>query len=109
MQSTNAAMNAKEIESTATRCRRTRLTLKAVMEVLARPGVFVLLFIASLTYIGYGATYEGLSPFEPETSIAALALRPEDTDHGRRDESVHSIFSLSSEKLFLPSDPVKLR
>jgi len=109
MQSMNVDMNAKEAELTAIRRKRMRPTPKTAMHAWTRPCVLVLLFVASLTYIGFGDNYDELSPFEPETSIAALALRPQDSGNSRRDENALSIVSLPAEKLLLPSDPVSLR
>jgi len=86
-----------------------RSTLKAAMEELMNPGFLVLLLLTSVAYIAFGGTFEASSPFEPETSIAAVAVKPEDSGNAPRDENILSLFATPVEKLLLSSGDGKLR
>lgn len=81
MQSTNGGKrytSMKEIASTARRREGIRATLKAAIEAWTGPGILILLFLASFVCVVFGGTFEVPSAFEPETSIAAVAVEPAD-------------------------------
>lgn len=87
MQSTNEGkrnFRAKENASTATRPDGIGETRKAAMEAWVGSGVFVLLFVASVAYVGFGGTLAlEASPIpEPETSAAAVTAELADAGGG---------------------------
>ena len=102
-------MRMKEVASLLRRCERMHSTPRAAMEASIRPGIVLLLFLASLVYIAFGGTVDVASPFETETSIAAVSGRPEDVGRASQPESLASIFSLPTETIFLPTDRYKQR
>jgi hypothetical protein len=91
------------IASMPRRRERMRSALKAAMEAWTRPGFLVLLCLASLTYIAFDGTFEASSSFEPETSIAAVAVKPGDPGNAPRDENLLGLFATPVEKLLLSS------
>jgi hypothetical protein len=114
MQSTNEwkewrrFFSTKEDASAATRRDRIRATRKAAMEA-AGSRVFALLVLACVGYFVFGGTFEASSPFEPESSIAAAAVKSEDSGNAPRDEHFLSLFATPAETIFLPPSHVKLR
>jgi hypothetical protein len=73
-------------------------TLKASMTGGAGLGILILLFLASLAYVAFGGTlaFEASSG-QPETSIAAVAVKPADVGGAPRNEKVSGSSAMPSD------------
>jgi len=83
-------MNINEIASTAGPRNRMRATPKIAMGAWARPGIPVLLLLASLAYVAFGGGFEPSSAVEAKTRIAAVAPKPADAGGGSLREEASS-------------------